>query len=148
MLFQQSQKHCRYTFSNSEGHHDQLVKGPRKLKEDFSDEFPYLFLEKKVNKNKFERACDTKPEIAVAPTKRTVTMDKKKIIHRKTVSKPLESTFQNPLSRRGENPRWSDGRFTPIMLNKSEPTTDSEQPIRDHSNSRREHAGDNTTNPH
>ena len=54
-----------YTFSNSEGHHDQLVmKAPQKLKENVSIKFPYLFLGKKVNKNKFESAYDTKPQIA------------------------------------------------------------------------------------
>ena len=43
-----------------------MVKAPRKLKEDVRNEFSYLFLEKKVNKNKFESAYDTKPQIAVA----------------------------------------------------------------------------------
>ena len=37
-----------YTFSNSEGHHHQLVmKAPPKLKEDVSYKFPYLVLEEK-----------------------------------------------------------------------------------------------------
>ena len=41
-----------YSFSNNVLHYDQLVmKAPRKLKEDVSNKFPYLFLEKKVNKN-------------------------------------------------------------------------------------------------
>ena len=55
-----------YIFANNEGQHNQLVmKAPRKLKEDVSNKFPYLFLEKKVNKTKFESASDTKPQIAV-----------------------------------------------------------------------------------
>ena len=40
-----------YIFTNWNGAYDQLVmKAPRKLKEDVSNKFPYLFLEKKQNK--------------------------------------------------------------------------------------------------
>ena len=39
---------------------------------------PYLFLEKKVMKNTFESAYDTKQQIAVAGTKHTITTDEKK----------------------------------------------------------------------
>ena len=76
-----------------------------------SNKFPYLFLEKKQNKEKFESAYENKPQTAVAGTKHTITTDKNKIIHRKRISKPLNPKFQNPLSRRGENPRGKDGRF-------------------------------------
>ena len=31
--------------------------------------------------------------------------------HRKRIRKPLNPIFQNPFSRRGENPRGKDGRF-------------------------------------
>ena len=121
-----------YTFSNSEGHQDQLVmKAPRKLREDVSDNFPYLFLEKKVNENKCESAYDTRPQIAVAGTKHTITTNENKIIHRKRVSKPLKSTFQNPLSRRGENPRGPDSRFTTQMFIQPETREDEEQAIRE-----------------
>ena len=76
-----------YTFANNEGPHDQLViKAPRNLKEDVSNKFPYLFLEKKVNKTKFESAYDTKPQIAVGGMKRTITKNENKTIHRKRVA--------------------------------------------------------------
>ena len=101
-----------YTFTNGNGAYDQLVmKAPRKLKEDVSNKFPYLFLEKKQNKGKFENAYENKPQTAVAGTKHTKTTDKNKILHRKRISKPLNPIFQNPLSRRGENPTGKDGRF-------------------------------------
>ena len=51
-------------------------------------------------------------QTAVAGTKHTITTDTNKIIHRKLISKPLPSSFQNPLSRRGENARGPDGQFT------------------------------------
>ena len=69
------------------------MKAPPKLRKDVSDKFPYLFSEKKVNKNKYESAYDTKPQIAVAGTKHTITTNENKIKHRKRVSKPLKSTF-------------------------------------------------------
>ena len=101
-----------YTFTNGNEAYDQLVmKAPRKLKEDVSNKFPYLLLEKKQNKEKFESAYKNKPQTAVAGTKHIITTDKNKIIHRKRISKPLNPIFQNPLSRRGENPRGKDGRF-------------------------------------
>ena len=92
------------------------MKAPRKLKEDVSNKFPCLFLEKKVNKTKFESAYDTKPQIAVAGTKHTITTNENKIIHRKRVSKPLNYSFQNPLCKRGEISRGPDGRFTALPI--------------------------------
>ena len=101
-----------YTFTNGNGAYDQLVmKAPRKLKEDVSIKFLYLFLEKKQNKDKFESAYEKKPQTEVAGTKHTIITDKNKIIQRKRISKPLNPIIQNPLSRRGENPRRKDGRF-------------------------------------
>ena len=101
-----------YTFTNGNGAYDQLVmKAPRKLKEDVSNKFPYLFLEKKQNKGTFESAYENKPQTVVAGTNHTITTDENKIIHRKRISKPLNPKFQNPLSRRGENPRENDGKF-------------------------------------
>ena len=120
------------TISNNEGHHDQLVmKAPCKLKEVVSNKFPYIYIEKKVNKNKFESAYDTKPQIAVAGTKHTITTDKKNIIYRKRVSTLLKSTFQNPLSRRGENQRGTEVRYTAATFNQSETTAYAEQPVRE-----------------
>ena len=105
------------SFSRNEENHDQIVmKAPRKLKEDVSNEFPYLFLEKKVYKNKVESDYETKPQLAVAGTKHTITTDRNKILHRKRVSKPLTHTSQNPYSRRGENRSGPDGRFTQMRI--------------------------------
>ena len=118
-------------FSNNEGHHDQLVmKAPRKLKEDVRKNFPYTFLGKKVNKNKFEGASVTKPQTTVAGTKHTFTTGKNEIIHRKRVNKTLKSTVQNPKSRRGKHRRGPDGWFTLVTLNQPETTTNAEQPLR------------------
>ena len=55
-----------------------------------------------------------KPQMVVAGTKHTIITDTNKIIHGKRASKPLNQIFQNPLSRRLENPRGKDGRFTTI----------------------------------
>ena len=106
-----------YSFNNGKGGYDQLImKTPRKLKCDVSNNFPYKFLEKRQTKNKFESEYQTKPQTAVAGTKHTITTDTKKVIHRKLASKPLPNSFQNPLSRRGENRRGIDGRFIQMSL--------------------------------
>ena len=104
-----------YSFTNGIGTYDQLVmKTPRKLKEDVSNKFPYFFLERKQNRDKFESMYKNEPQMAVAGTKHTIITDTNKIIHRKRSSKPLSQIYQNPLSRRRENPRGKDGRFTTI----------------------------------
>ena len=106
-----------YSFNNGRGGYDQLImKSPRQLKCDVSNNLPYKFLEKKQNKNKFESEYDTNPQIAVAETKHTITTDTNKIIHKKRISKPLPNSFQNPLSRRGENRRGIDGRFVQTSI--------------------------------
>ena len=88
------------------------MKTPQKLKCDVSNNLPYKFLEKKKQiKNKFGSEYNTNPQIAVVETKHTTTTDTNKIIHKKRRSKPLPNSFQNPLSRRGENRRGTDGRF-------------------------------------
>ena len=101
-----------YSSTNGDGEYDQLaMRAPRKLKCDVSSEFPYQFLEKKQQKNKFESNYETIPQTAIAETKHTITTDTNKIIHRKRISKPLPLSFQNPLSRRGEHSGVSDGKF-------------------------------------
>ena len=59
------------------------MKTPRKLKEDVSNKFPYLFLERKQNGDKFESMYENKPQIAVAGTKHTKITDPNKVIHEK-----------------------------------------------------------------
>ena len=116
-----------YSFANGKDEYDQLImKTPRKLKCDVSNKFPYQFLEMKQNKNKFESKYETKPQTAVAGTKHTITTETNKTIHRKLISKPLPKTFQNPLSRRGENRRGPDGRFA-TQTEISETTTVEEE---------------------
>ena len=101
-----------YSFISGNGTCDQLVmKTPRKLKEDVSKKFPYLFLERKQNRDKFEKMYENKPQMAVAGTKHTTITDTNKIIHKKRASKQLNQILQNPLSRRGKNPRGKYGRF-------------------------------------
>ena len=102
-----------YSFTNGNGAYDELVmKAPRNLKEGVSNEFPYFFLEKKQSRDKFESMYKNKPQLAVVGTEHTIITDTNKIINRKRASKPLNPIFQNPRSRRGENPRGKDGRFT------------------------------------
>ena len=73
-------------------------------------------MEKKQNKNKFESGYQSDPQTATAGTKHTITTDTNKTLHQKLVSKPLPNSFQNPLSRRGENRRGIDGRFIQMSL--------------------------------
>ena len=59
---------------------------------------------------------ENKPQTAVAATKHTLVTDTNKIIRRKRISKPLNPTFQNPLSGRrktrgektGNSYRWNN----------------------------------------
>ena len=69
------------------------MKAPGKLKKDVSTNFSYQFQQKKVNKNKFESAYDTKLQITVVGTKHSITTHENKLMHRKRVSKPLKSTI-------------------------------------------------------
>ena len=98
------------------------MKTPRKLKCDVSNNLPYKFLEKKQNKNKFESEYDTNPQTAVAETKHTITTDTNKSIHKKRISKPLPNSFQNPLSRRGENRRAQTEDLSRYPYNQTQKT--------------------------
>ena len=105
------------------------MKAPRKLKCDFSNKLPYQFLEKKKqNKNKFESNYETKPKTVLAGTKHTVTTDTNKTIHRKLISNQLPNSFQNPLSRRGENRRGPDGKFAQKSAKQVEEEDTEEEP--------------------
>ena len=112
-----------YSFNNGRGGYDQLImKTPRKLKSDVSNNFQYKFLEKRHNKNKFESEYQTKPKTAVAGTKHAITTNTNKKLHRKLVSKPLPNSFQNPLSRRGKNRSGIDEQ----LIQKSLPSLETE----------------------
>ena len=119
-----------YSFANKNGQHDQLVmNAPRKLKEDVRNKFLYLFLEKKRTKIKFDSAYEREPQIAISGTKHTILTNENEVIHRKRASKPTNPLFQNPLSRRGENPRGIEGRFIQIESIDTEHTERSSTPI-------------------
>ena len=77
-------------------------------------------ISRKKNKNKFESNYDTKPQTAIAGTKHSITTDTNKVIHQKLNSKALQSSFQNPLSRRGKNRRGPDGKFAQKALQQTE----------------------------
>ena len=52
-----------YSFNNERGGYDQVIMiTPRKMKCDVSNNFPYKFLEKQQNKNKFEIEHNTNPQ--------------------------------------------------------------------------------------
>ena len=86
-----------YSFTNGNGSYHQLVmKTPRKLKEDVSNNFPDLFLERNQNRDNFEIMYENKPQVAVAGTKHNIITDTNKRLHRKRASKPLNQIFQNP----------------------------------------------------
>ena len=73
-----------YSFTNGNRTFDQLVmKAPRKLKEDVSNQVSYLFLKRKQNRGKFESMYENKPQMAEAGTKHTIITDTNKIIHKK-----------------------------------------------------------------
>ena len=70
----------------------------------------FSFLEKKHQRNKFESAYSDKPQLAISGTSHTVTTPDGRIIHRKLISKPIE-TFKQENNNRGTGPRGADGRF-------------------------------------
>ena len=81
-----------YSFNNRRGGYDQLImKTPRKLKCDVSNNLPYKFLEKKQNKNKIESEYDRNPQIAVAETKHTITTDTNKNIGATAIARRLRA---------------------------------------------------------
>ena len=73
---------------------------------------PFLFLEKKHQKPKFESAYTDKPNIANSETNHTVTTPNGRIIHKKSISKPICDFNQDCNNNRGTGPRGPDGRFT------------------------------------
>ena len=72
--------------------------------------YPFLFLEKEHQGNKFESAYSDKPQLAVSGTKHTVTTPNGRILHRKMISQPISKVYQEQ-NNRGIGPRGPDGRF-------------------------------------
>ena len=98
-----------YSFSGAGGVSDQLPMKPKKNSKRVSN-YPFSFLEKKHQRNKFESAYSDKPQLAISGTKHTVTTPNGRVIHRKLISKPIE-TFNQEANNRGTVPRGTDGRF-------------------------------------
>ena len=96
-----------------EKRYDQLImKTPRRLKCDVSNQFQYNFLKK--DKNKFQSEYQTKPKKTVAGTEHTITAN---------TNLSVPNSFRNPLSPRGENKRGMDGKFFQMSL----PSLDTEE---------------------
>ena len=95
-----------FSFNNGKGGYDQLImKTPRKLKCDVSNNFPYKFLEKKQNKNKFEGGYQSEPQRAIAGPKHTITTDTNKILHRKHEANPYRILFRTHSPAGGKQER-------------------------------------------
>ena len=98
-----------YSFSGAGGASDQLSMKQKKGAKGVSN-YPFLFLEKKINKPNFDSAYSNKIQIATSGTKHTITTSNK-ILHRKPISKPVSEIVQEN-NNRSTGPRGSDGRFT------------------------------------
>ena len=61
-----------YSFSGADGVSDQLLRKPRKSAKGVSN-YPFLFLEKKHQRKRFESAYSDKPQLAISGTSHTVT---------------------------------------------------------------------------
>ena len=115
---------------------DQLPMKPKKNTKGVSN-YPFLFLEKKHQRSKFESAYTDEPQLAKSGTTHTVTTPNRKIIHRKNISKPID--FKQEHSNRGNGPRGPDGLFTESPLKQRQTAViDSEsEPERKHHRWRR-----------
>ena len=81
-MFQRDQKRYQSIPLPMGGAYDQLVmKAPRKLKEDVSKNFPYIFLEKKHNRDKLESMYENNTQTALGGTEHTIVTDTNNIIH-------------------------------------------------------------------
>ena len=81
-----------YSFNGAGGVSDQLPMKPKKNTKGASN-YPFLFLEKKHQRDKFESAYSDKPQLAVSGTKHTVATPDGRILHRKIISKPISEFF-------------------------------------------------------
>ena len=100
-----------YSFSGAGGASDQLPMKTKKGAKGVS-KYPFLFLEKKINKPKFESVYSDKTQIAISGTKHTITTSDNKILHGKHISKPISEIVQENNTNRGTGPRGPDGPFT------------------------------------
>ena len=97
-----------YSFNGAGGVSHRLPMKPKKNDKGVSS-YPFLFLEKKHQRSKFESAYSDKPQLAISG--KTVTTPNGKIVHRKNISKPI-ADFNQEYNNRDNGPRGPDGRFT------------------------------------
>ena len=95
--------------------------------------YPFLFLEKKRQRNKLESAYSNKTQIAISGTSHTVTTPNGRVLHRKLVSIPI-ADFILEFNNRGISPRGPDFRFirSPFKQKRAmviESEDDSEAPL-------------------
>ena len=99
-----------YTFSGDGGSSDQLPMKQKRKGAKTVSKYPFQFFEQKKQKGKFENPYSEILQTAVTGTKHTVTTLDNKIIHRKLISKPI-NTFEQEPTNRGTGARGLDGRF-------------------------------------
>ena len=87
-----------YSFNGAGGVSDQLPMKPKKNAKGVGN-YPFLFLEKKHQSNKFESVYSDKPQLAVSGTKHTVITPNGRILHRKMISKPIPEFSQEQNNR-------------------------------------------------
>ena len=99
-----------YTFSGEGVSYDHLPMKQKRKGAKTVSKYPFQFFERKNQKGKFESPYSEHLQTAVTGTKHTVTTSDNKIIHRKLISKPI-NTFEQEPTNRGTGPRGPDGRF-------------------------------------
>ena len=97
--------------------------------------YPFLFLGKKHQRNKFESAYSDKPQLAESGTNHTITTPNGRVLHRKPFSKPFID-FNQQHSTRGIGLRRPNGQFikSPLKLKQAmviESESDTETPLMD-----------------
>ena len=123
-----------YSFNGVAGVSDQLPMKPKKNAKRVSN-YPFLFLEKKHQRNKFESAYSDKPQLAVFGTNHTVTTPNGRILHRKMISKPISKVYQEQNNRKigpcGPDSRFISSPSKPKRATVIESDSESETPLMD-----------------
>ena len=85
-----------YSFSGAGGVSDQLPMKSKKGAKGVSY-YPFSFLEKKRQRNKFESAYSDKPQLAISGTSHTVTTPNRRVIKRRTMVIDTKDDSEAPL---------------------------------------------------
>ena len=113
-----------YSFHGAGGASDQLSMKQKKVSKGLSN-YPFQFLEKKVNKRKLDSAYSDKLQTAISCTKHSVTTADNKILHRKHIRKPISEFSQEQINR-GTGLRGSDSQFIKSPTREAISDSDSE----------------------